>query len=56
MSTEISRPWGRDVFAFAIVNGKGFIPAGAESTDACNKSNTGLACTAKVLREGVMNY
>ena len=48
--------WGRDVFVFAIVNGKGFIPGGAESTAECNKSNTGVACTAKVLREGAMNY
>jgi len=49
---------GRDVFYFVLVNGKGFVPAGSESTARCssNSGNSGSACTAKVLREGAMNY
>jgi len=49
---------GRDVFYFILVNGKGFIPAGSESTARCNSNSgsSGGVCTAKVLREGAMNY
>lgn len=47
---------GRDVFFFILVNGKGFVPAGSESTADCNFSERGIVCTAKVLREGAMNY
>ena len=47
---------GRDVFFFVLVNGKGIIPAGSNSTDNCNKNGTGATCTAKVLRENAINY
>ena len=48
--------FGRDVFWFYIVDKKGIVPAGANSTSDCNLSSVGESCAAKVLKENAMNY
>lgn len=47
---------GRDVFIFYVVNDKGIVPAGSASTADCVKTNRGLSCSSKVIRENAMNY
>lgn len=49
--------FGRDVFFFAAVDGKGIVPAGSGNKSAdCNVGDKGITCAAKVLREGKMAY
>ncbi len=39
------------------VNGKGIVPAGAIVRNIeCSKAGGGITCSAKVLREGAINY
>ena len=47
---------GMDVFVFYLINGKGIVPAGSKSFDECNRQNLGGTCTAKVLKEGKIDY
>ena len=49
--------YGYDVYFFAVVDGKGIVPAGSgnQSQD-CTRSGKGIYCAAKVLREGAINY
>lgn len=49
---------GYDTFAFYLIDKKGIIPAGNDSTANCSKSAStpGWACTAKVLKENAINY
>ena len=47
---------GYDAFLFYLVENKGIVPAGSNSTSDCNKSSSGWTCAAKVLRENAMNY
>ncbi len=47
---------GIDFFYLYIVDGKGLVPAGNESTAQCNRNSHGAHCAAKVLREGKISY
>ncbi len=48
---------GRDLFAFVLIQGKGILPAGYGNNGAnCTKNSTGYDCTARVLKEGDINY
>lgn len=47
---------GRDVFTFYIINGKGIVPAGANSLTDCSSSGMGFTCTSRILRKGKMDY
>ena len=48
--------FGYDTFIFYIVDGKGILPAGAESTSSCRKTSNGATCAAKVIKEGKITY
>ena len=48
--------FGKDLFAFVLIQGKGVLPAGYGNTNTCNKYSTGVSCTARVLRESAINY
>ena len=48
--------FGKDLFAFVLIQDKGVLPAGYGNTDNCNKNSYGITCTAKVLRENAINY
>ena len=48
--------YGLDTFFFYVVEGKGIVPAGQYSTSTCTRSSHGRSCTAKVLKEGKINY
>lgn len=49
---------GYDAFAFYLVDKKGIVPAGSDSTENCSVSATypGWGCAAKVLKENAINY
>ena len=47
---------GYDIFFFYLINGKGIVPTGAKSFDECNRQNSGVTCTSKVLKEGRISY
>ena len=47
---------GYDSFMFLLIDNKGIIPSGANSTSDCNTSSRGVTCAAKVLRENAINY
>lgn len=48
---------GLDTFFFVVVDGKGVIPFGNKAITDCSRLNgKGYTCTAKALREGVINY
>jgi len=48
--------FGYDTFLFYIVDKKGIVPAGANSTSDCIANGSGQTCAAKVLKENAMNY
>ena len=48
--------YGKDLFAFVLIQGKGVLPAGYGNTDTCNKYSTGVSCAARVLRDNAINY
>ena len=49
--------FGRDVFFFVLVKGKGILPAGNDNKSAeCTKSNSGVTCAAKVINEKKIDY
>lgn len=53
--------YGKDIFVFIFeYSPKGLIPAGTDSMNHCNKTETtvwaGVTCTAKVLYENAINY
>ncbi len=49
--------FGYDVFFFAVVDGKGVVPAGSGNNSAdCQKNNNGITCAAKVLKEDDITY
>ena len=48
--------FGRDIFWFILVKGKGIIPAGTDNTNNCKLSGTGETCAALILKEKKMNY
>ncbi len=48
---------GKDLFAFVLIQGKGILPAGYGNDGVnCNKNSSGYACSAKVIKEGEINY
>lgn len=48
--------FGIDVFFFAIVDGKGIVPAGSNNSSSCRRGDHGVTCAAKVLKEDAINY
>ncbi len=49
--------FGYDVYFFAVVDGKGIVPAGSGNNSAgCKRGGIGGDCAAKVLAEGEINY
>ena len=48
--------YGKDLFAFVLIQGKGILPAGYGSTSDCHKNGQGCSCTARVLRDNAINY
>ena len=48
--------FGRDVFFFTVVNGKGVVPAGHHSTADCTTGGNGVTCAAHALRTGRVMY
>ena len=48
--------FGVDTFVFFLVDGKGIVPAGANSTNDCRKTGWGFSCTGKILKEGKITY
>ena len=49
--------FGRDVFFFGAIDGKGIVPAGSgNNSQDCYVGSNGIMCAAKVLREGKMAY
>ena len=49
--------FGRDVFFFCAIDGKGIVPAGSGNNSAdCYVGSNGITCAAKVLKENGMNY
>ena len=51
-----SQTYGKDLFAFVLIQGKGVLPAGYGNTNDCNSKNRGITCAARVLRENAINY
>ena len=47
---------GYDAFLFYLVENRGIVPAGSDSSSDCNQSSAGWTCAGKVLRENAMNY
>lgn len=47
---------GYDTFFFYIIDGKGIVPAGADNSSECNKSDNGRTCAGKVIQEGKISY
>ncbi len=48
---------GIDIFYFMIVDGKGVVPAGsANNSKDCTRSDLGITCAAKVLKEDDVTY
>lgn len=48
--------FGRDIYWFSLVKGKGIVPAGSANTDNCKLSSTGESCAAKVIKEKRIKY
>ena len=49
-----SQTYGKDLFAFVLIQGKGVLPAGYGNDSNCIQK--GQTCSAKVLRESAINY
>ena len=48
--------YGYDLFFFYLIEHKGIVPAGSDSSSECNTTHQGVTCAAKVLRENAINY
>ena len=48
--------FGKDVFFFLAINGKGIVPAGSFDSSTCKKGRQGDQCAALVLRDSAINY
>ncbi len=49
--------FGYDVYFFAVVDGKGIVPAGSGNNSAdCKRGGDGVTCAAKVLKDSEINY
>ena len=58
IKTNARKPnkFGLDCFLFLLLDEQGILPAGMHSTDDCNRRSSGYTCTAKVLKDGRVNY
>ena len=55
--TATPNRFGYDIFFFAIVDGKGVVPAGSGNSSAdCKRGGNGITCAAKVLKEKEISY
>lgn len=49
--------YGRDIYFFLLVKGKGIIPAGNDNNSAnCTKGSNGMDCAARVIKEKKINH
>ena len=48
--------FGLDTFIFYLINGKGFVPAGAYTSTNCRRGKNGADCAGRVLRENTIKY